>query len=161
MNRTLFSHVLVPHDFSPAADRALAAAVELASTAGGDVTVLHVIAPFYPLRDLTYAPHVLDAPALEAQVLSKLERHVGSFGGEQGVRCVVTTGNPGQRIVQAAEGASCIVMPTAGRTGAAHALIGSTAERVVRLSPVPVVVLPGARRTARSRAAAPARRARA
>lgn len=161
MNGTLFSHVLVPHDFTAAADRAVTVAVELAGSAGGEVTVLHVIAPFYPLRDLTYAPHVLDAPALEARVLSRLERHVAPFGGERGVRCIVTTGNPGQRIVQAAEGASCIVMPTAGRTGAAHALIGSTAERVVRLSPVPVVVLPGARRAPRSRAARGKRRPRA
>ena len=146
-----FEHVLVPHDFSDAADGAVQAAIGLAAPGHGDVTVLHVIAPFYPLRDLTYGPYLLDAKALEQQVLARLERHIESLVGRPRVRCLVTTGNPGQRIADAARQASCIVMTTSGRTGASHALIGSVAERVVRLSPVPVLVLPHSRKRARRR----------
>jgi nucleotide-binding universal stress UspA family protein len=149
MAYAFFKQILVPHDFSAAADEAVQAAVELAAPGRGDVTVLHVIAPFYPLRDLTYGPYLLDAKALEQQVLARLERHIESLVGRKGVRCLVTTGNPGQRIADAAREASCVVMPTSGRTGAAHALIGSVAERVVRLSPAPVLVLPRARPRAR------------
>jgi nucleotide-binding universal stress UspA family protein len=149
MVRDLFKNVLVPHDFTVAADDALRLAASWATARGDMVTVLHVIAPFYPLRDLAYGPLVLDAPALEAQVLARLERHVAGVLGDGAAHCVVATGNPGHRIVAAAQGASCIVMPTTGRTGAAHALIGSVAERVVRLSPVPVLVLPSHRPRAR------------
>ena len=39
-------------------------------------------------------------------------------------------------------GAGMIVMGTHGRTGLAHLLMGSTAERVVRTAPMPVLVVP-------------------
>jgi nucleotide-binding universal stress UspA family protein len=152
MAPSLFARVLVPFDFTPAAEAALRAAAPLVADAGGDLTVLHVIAPFYPLRDLATEPGRLDAAALEARVLDRLESRVAALLGDAPVHCVVTTGNPGHRIVDAAAGMSCIVMPTTGRTGAAHALIGSTAERVVRFATTPVLVLPAPKR----RAAAPA-----
>jgi nucleotide-binding universal stress UspA family protein len=47
-----------------------------------------------------------------------------------------------------------VVMSTAGRTGLAHLVIGSVAEKVVRHSPIPVVTL----RARRGRRAAKARR---
>ena len=148
---TFFERVLVPHDFSDAADTAVQTALALAAPHKGKVTALHVIAPFYPLRDLNYGPYVLDTRTLEKQVLARLERRMASLAGRSPVRCVVTTGNPGQRIAAAAGDASCVVMPTSGRTGASHALIGSVAERVVRLSPVPVLVLPPSRPRPRRR----------
>jgi nucleotide-binding universal stress UspA family protein len=94
---------------------------------------------------------VLDTGALEKQVLARLERRMASLAGSSAVRCTVTTGNPGQRIAAAADDSTCVVMPTSGRTGAAHALIGSVAERVVRLARVPVLVLPPSRPRPRRR----------
>jgi nucleotide-binding universal stress UspA family protein len=158
MSRGLFKHVLVPHDFTAAADDALRTAVALAAREDGDVTVLHVIAPFYPLRDLAYGPQLLDARAVESQMLARLERHVGSLAAANGVHCEVTTGNPGQRIASAAANASCVVMPTSGRIGVAHALMGSVAERVARLSPVPVLILPSTRARTGRRTAVKRRR---
>jgi len=143
MNGELFKHILVPHDFTKEADRALRMAATLATGARGDLTVLHVITPFYPLREVTRTgPGLLDPKELEARVLIRLEGHVASVLRSDAARCLVVTGNPGQRIVHAAADATCVVMPTSGRTGAAHTLIGSTAERVVRFSPTPVLVLP-------------------
>jgi nucleotide-binding universal stress UspA family protein len=159
MSRELFKHILVPHDFTPESDRALRMAAGFAASVGGALTVLHVITPFYPLREVTQAgAGLLDTKELEARVLVRLEGRVASVLGTDATRCQVVTGNPGQRIVHAAAGASCIVMPTSGRTGAAHALIGSTAERVVRFSPTPVLVLPPLQRRGAPRAAQPARR---
>jgi nucleotide-binding universal stress UspA family protein len=147
MTRELFKHVLVPHDFTPEADRALRLAARFSAGAGGEVRVLHVITPFYPLRQVAPAGSgLLGTKDLESRVLARLEGHVAGMLSAQAPRCQVVTGNPGQRIVHAAARASCIVMPTSGRTGAAHALIGSTAERVVRFSPIPVLVLPPPRR---------------
>jgi nucleotide-binding universal stress UspA family protein len=53
------------------------------------------------------------------------------------------TGGPWQQILLASEetGADLVVMGTHGRQGLSHALIGSVAERVVRLSPVPVLTV--------------------
>jgi nucleotide-binding universal stress UspA family protein len=147
MSRGLFKRILVPHDFTAESDRALRMAARFAAGAGGGLTVLHVITPFYPLRQVTQAgAGLLGTKELEARVLARLQGRVASVLSADTARCQVVTGNPGQRIVHAAEGASCIVMPTSGRTGASHALIGSTAERVVRFSPVPVLVLPPLRR---------------
>ena len=151
MATALFKNVLVPHDFSDTADEAVRTALALAAQDKGKVTVFHVIAPFYPLRDLTYGPYLLDTDALEQQVRARLERRMASLLAPSAVRCVVTTGNPGERIAAAATDASCVVMPTSGRTGASHALIGSVAERVVRFSPVPVLVLPPPRPRPRRR----------
>jgi nucleotide-binding universal stress UspA family protein len=52
-------------------------------------------------------------------------------------------GTPWQQILLASEetSADLIVMGTHGRTGLSHALIGSVAEKVVRLSPVPVLTV--------------------
>jgi nucleotide-binding universal stress UspA family protein len=61
------------------------------------------------------------------------------------VRFEVLFGDPGHEIAQFAKerGAGMIVMSSHGRTGLAHLLIGSVAERVVRLAQCPVLVLRG------------------
>ena len=61
MPRSLFRHVLVPHDFSPQATVALKAAAELAKQHQGKLTVLHVVVPFYLPAD---APFGMAAPAI-------------------------------------------------------------------------------------------------
>ena len=53
----------------------------------------------------------------------------------------VDIGDASQRIVEAARRSDSIVMATSGRTGLAHFLIGSVAERVVRHATVPVLTL--------------------
>ena len=47
MTRSLFRHILVPHDFSSQATVALKTAAQLAKGHGGKLTVLHVLVPFY------------------------------------------------------------------------------------------------------------------
>lgn len=54
---------------------------------------------------------------------------------------VVRTGRASEEIAEVAKGADAVLIATHGRRGIAHALLGSVAERVVRLSPVPVIVL--------------------
>ena len=50
MARSLFRHVLVPHDFSPQATVALKTAAQLAKEHRGNLTVLHVLVPFIRRR---------------------------------------------------------------------------------------------------------------
>ena len=145
----LFRRVLVPHDFSAPADRALRVAAELARAARGRLTVLHVLAP-YPAPGLTplepmpiITPADLVTPA-RARLGARVRRLFGRRAAAVDVRVVV--GDPASQIVEAARRADVVVMATEGRTGLAHLLIGSVAEKVVRHSPRPVLTVPARRR---------------
>jgi nucleotide-binding universal stress UspA family protein len=157
----LFRRILVPHDFSKPADRALAVAADLARDAGGRLTVLHALVP-YPVTGLTpaegvpfIAPRDLVKPALarlRETVREALGRRAPAFV------CRVVVGDPARRIIEAARNADSVVMATEGRTGLTHLLIGSVAEKVVRQSPRPVLTV-RARVRAVTRARHPSRAA--
>ena len=137
MARSLFRHVLVPHDFSPQATVALKTAAQLAKAHGGKLTVLHVLVPFYLPADV---PFGMPAVGEQRQFLQRLVTKVLGAGGPP-VTVRVDIGDASQRIIDAARRADSIVMATSGRTGVAHFLIGSVAERVVRHATVPVLTL--------------------
>jgi nucleotide-binding universal stress UspA family protein len=61
----------------------------------------------------------------------------------QNAKTALVVGLPVNRILEVAKksGASMIVMGSQGRTGLAHALLGSKAEQVVHLSPIPVTII--------------------
>jgi universal stress protein A len=120
-------------------------AFELAQTFGAKLPLLHVIdVPVYaievslPLEDLER-----DA----RQKLALLYPEAGAAHVD--VTRLVDLGVPYQRILEtaAAEQVDLIVMATHGRTGLAHLVMGSVAERVVRLAPCPVLAIrpPGGR----------------
>ncbi len=164
--RRLFRTVLVPHDFSPHATQALRMAAALAGDAGGRLVVLHAIAPMQPFVGVSpvapaeWMPLAVPGPDLvrhERRRLEALVRRV--VRSRPRTECRVVVADPFQAIVEAARGATAIVMGTLGRTGLPHLLLGSVAEKVVRHAPVPVLTIhprgskamrPG-RRAARSR----------
>ena len=152
---TSFRRILVPHDFSPPAEEALALAARLIP-ADGRLLVLHVIVPFVPVTDLPVGPGGYIAPQeFVGDTKRQLDRAVAKTMRGKPTRRIetkVVVGDPYQRIVAAARGMDAIVMSTAGRTGLSHLLIGSVAEKVVRHSPVPVLTL---RHTAARRRAKP------
>jgi nucleotide-binding universal stress UspA family protein len=141
---TTFRRILVPHDFSSHADRALRMAVDLAGSSGS-VLVLHVVVPFTPVTDLP--PAGLGAYIAPDELLSSARRQLDAIvrrvvrGRRPKVTGRVEIGDPYHRIVTATRGMDLVVMTTAGRTGLSHLLIGSVAEKVVRHSPVPVLTL--------------------
>ena len=151
----LFRRILVPHDFSAPATRALRTAAELATANGGRLLVLHAIAPFYPVTDLPLAEAAAWIPPakLVADARKRLEAVVARTvrGRRPPVACRVEIGDPYQRIMAAARGVDTIVMATEGRTGLTHLLIGSVAEKVVRHALVPVLVLRAGTRKRRNR----------
>jgi nucleotide-binding universal stress UspA family protein len=142
MASNLFSRILVPHDFSDGATRALKQAVALAAAHGGTITVQHVIQPFVVATDVPVAmvPDPSTFIPLERRALERLVRKaVGSTGVRYKVR--VEVGTPVHSILEAARRASAVVISTHGRTGLGHLLLGSVAERVVQHSPVPVLTI--------------------
>jgi nucleotide-binding universal stress UspA family protein len=149
-----FRRILVPHDFSPAADQALRQAAALARGAGGRLRILHVIEPMYV--PVNVPPQALPDPALFLpDQQAALERHVRKVLGAGAPRYTVevTIGQPTATILDRARRADSIVMSTHGRSGLAHLLLGSVAERVVRASPIPVLTVRPRSRAQKPRAA--------
>lgn len=140
--------LLVPVDFSADADHAVEYAIGLASTLGAHVTLLHVMqSPTWGGVDLDVTfPHAYSTfiQHLEAEVTRNMEAYVERVteAGLVGDMAVVH-GVPFQEILEAARirQIDLIVMGTHGRTGLQHILLGSVAEKVVRLAPCPVLVV--------------------
>lgn len=134
--------ILVPTDFSMHSEKAIRYAGAFAKQFGAQVTLLHVIEPAVLGGEFGYVE--LDYPTYSSDVSSRLEslitKHVGTA---QTARTKVRNGAPYAEIAgEAAEMlADLIIVTTHGRTGLAHVLVGSTAERVVRHAPCPVLVL--------------------
>ena len=138
-------HILVPIDFSDASSAATDTAIELARAFEGRVTLMNVFevslylysgGPFMPIVDTTKE---LERAAREATGTRLAEVKKTYANVDAILRC----GHPWEEIVSAAreQNADLIVMGTHGRRGLPHALLGSVAERVVRMSPVPVLTV--------------------
>jgi nucleotide-binding universal stress UspA family protein len=137
-------HFLVPIDFSSYAEQALDYAIALATKLQARVTLLHVIQP--PLMagaDMGVWPSPTFLEELEAAVTSDMEGYLArvTAAGLEG-EIVVVHGVPFQEILHAAKERQVhlIIMGTHGRTGLTHVLLGSVAEKVVRLAPCPVLI---------------------
>lgn len=137
-------HILVPMDFSPYAECALEYAIALANALHARVTLLHVISALYwAMGEIPEALSVTVLEELETVAQQRLEHalqrvRAAGLDGE----AIVVHGTPFACIVAAARnhGVDLIVMGSHGRTGLQHVLLGSVAERVVRLAPCPVLV---------------------
>jgi universal stress protein A len=161
--RALFRKILVPHDLSEHASRALALAAELARVHRGELTVLHVIAPYQPVlgfpEGVTWNLREEDIIASARRSLEEMVARALKGARVPRARCRVVLGDPLQRILAAARDADSIVIATAGRTGLSHLLIGSVAEKVVRHASVPVLTIrPPAKRRVSTRPARAVRR---
>jgi nucleotide-binding universal stress UspA family protein len=107
--------------------------------------VLHAIPEMMPVTSFPGAGETAWIPPenLEADTRKALEALVAKVVGRRRVPVEprVELGDPFQRIMDAARGVDSIIIGTVGRTGLAHLLIGSVAEKVVRHSPVPVLTV--------------------
>jgi universal stress protein A len=137
-------HILVPLDFSASADQALDFAMILARKLPARLTLLHVI-HIIPLgiADGGTSLPLAYIETLEADVRTNLEtyrKRVTEAGIEAEVMSV--HGIPFQSIIDVArhKQVDMIIMGTHGRTGLKHILLGSVAEKVVRLAPCPVLI---------------------
>ena len=140
-------HILVPTDFSECADGALQYAIELAQKLQARLTLLHIIdtMPLGLVEDTAMLPPSY-WQELETGIEQSMEASLKRLDdvGLQG-EPVIVHGAPFQSIIDTAKdkGADLIVMGTHGRTGLTHVLMGSVAEKVIRLAPCPVLVTRG------------------
>jgi nucleotide-binding universal stress UspA family protein len=137
-------------DFSADSDAALLWASRHADAIGAPLRVLHVVhdpaeaAGFY--REDAASPDVTMSEVAERMMeeyLAKMRDANPGLTALQTAESELVSGLPPGRIVEVAErdGVQIIVIGSRGRTGLAHILLGSVAERVAQLAPVPVVVV--------------------
>lgn len=146
-----FLKILVPVDFSEVSVRALRQAVQLARHSGGEITILHVgILPHIYSAELGMSGGVGPLFTQAGEEMAREQRHqmekLASAEIPDSVhhRTVIREGYPPQEVLaQTQEGGhDVVVMGTHGRTGLTRVLLGSVAERVIRESQVPVLVVP-------------------
>lgn len=133
-------NVVAPIDFSDESFRALDQALEIVDQPN-HVHVIHVLVDLPPTEP-GVVWGVVDKVSRIEHVRAALEERM-SHQRYMGVDVEVRFGDPGQEIASYANEieADLIVLPSHGRTGVKRLLIGSVAERVVRLAHCPVLVL--------------------
>ncbi len=145
--KPLVSRVLLATDFSRCAGLALDYALAVASWWKAELHVFHVL-EFLPGMDPQYSVNKMYLDELRkdaTQHLDAIEKR-GDLAGLS-IRRTIDIGIPSQRIEAAAGdlNVDLIVMGTHGRTGLEYVLVGSTAERVVRTAPCPILCVKGGR----------------
>ena len=145
-----FTSILHPTDFSETSQIACAKAVELARQCGAKLTILHAYANPMLTEGAWNLPD--PRPALE-DAISMVATDEPTLEIER----VLRNGTPAEEIVEYAKRYNCdlIVMGTHGRTGLSHVLMGSVAEKVIRLASCPVMVV-GARTAEKAEPVSPA-----
>jgi nucleotide-binding universal stress UspA family protein len=147
----IWKTILVPHDFSSSANHACAVARDEAKTHGARVILVHVIdLPYQMAPESSMIAAATEEPVSMKEYASRgAEKHLDDIAArlaKDGIQPTkfIRFGRPHDEITKLAEEAKCdlIIMGTHGRTGLAHLLVGSVAERVVRTSKVPVLTVP-------------------
>jgi len=136
--------ILVPVDFSAASRNAHRYAMRFAAKFGAELTLLYVLTPT-PMLSVA-GISVAGSDGSDRTTAEENLREMagpGRSGASIKTRCVTKPGVPSHEIVEFAKesGTDLIVMATHGYTGWKHFCIGSTAERVVRAAPCPVMVV--------------------
>lgn len=142
----MFYRIVVATDFSECAQEAWAMARRIATAPGSELVLTHVLTevPLYGegLFNIETARKARDGARKWAE--SALESWVSKARAEGlTARAALRTGVPHQEIVALAqdERADLVVIGTTGRAGINRALLGSVADRVVRLAPCPVLTI--------------------
>ena len=147
----MYSRILVAVDGSDTSLYALKQAIELARTLSASVRMVHVV----DMSWLPIGPEVaIDTGALIAARRGAGEKIIAAArdtvqqAGLEAESGLTETQTPLQRVAEAIAGeasrwgADLVVLGTHGRRGFQHLVLGSVAEQMVRLSPVPILLVP-------------------
>ncbi|MBE2224603.1 MAG: universal stress protein [Anaerolineae bacterium] len=137
----IYKNILVPLDGSELAERVVPAAVSLAEAMAGSVTLLTVVAK-KPGADVNLVAKAIQTGQFEADLYlrSVRKRFLPSLVG---IETAVVTGKPDKAIIEYARehAIDLIIMSTHGRSGITRWSFGRTADKVLRRSPCPTVIL--------------------
>ena len=135
--------ILVPTDFSEGSEQAVQYAAMMARTLRAHVCLVHVIQPYAYAMTETFnvVDHYSALKTIAEPMLDQARK--GLQKGGLTVETDLLSGVAHREILEKARrtGADLIVMGTHGRSGVDHLLLGSVAEKVVRMSPCPVLTI--------------------
>jgi nucleotide-binding universal stress UspA family protein len=150
LESNMYSHILVALDGSDTATHALDAALQLAAETGAELDPLYVIdSPVFAFDAPGYDPALLlDAFRAEGERVTAAAQALMTARGVKGRPRVVEVDPPGEGVAHCIgrDAREChadlIVMGAHGRRGVTRMMLGSVAERVLRLAPCPVLMIP-------------------
>jgi nucleotide-binding universal stress UspA family protein len=141
-----FKKILFPVDLSPSAAKIVPVIQSLATRYGARIHLIFVARVFDYFTSM-YVPHP-SVSQFEKEVLEGAEKRLYEFADENfkehpGTKTQVVAGDPSEEILNyiTAHQIDLVVMGTHGRKGIDKVIFGSVAERVVKSSPVPVMVV--------------------
>jgi universal stress protein A len=144
-------HILVPIDYSQNSQVALSYAAELALSFGASLDIVHVWdRPTY-VTDAVMVQRPGEAHKPIGELIREnaqedMNEYLSSMTLPSGVPTTsrLLSGDPAASLIAELKKGEhdLVVLSTHGRTGVAHLLLGSIAEKLVRLSPVPVLTVP-------------------
>jgi len=141
-----YTKILVPTDFSEPAAEALQTAIDLAARYGASIALVHVFEPIvYAFPEASGFYSSLNLPDAIEGINTALEKakQTAITAGTKNLTATQLHGYPPSEIADYAKsgGFDLIVMGTHGRRGLSHLMIGSVAERVVRIAPCAVLTV--------------------
>ena len=144
--RLKLKKILVPTDFSKFSAKALHYATEFAEQFGAAITLVHVVEPIVYPSESGYT--AVEIETVQTTWRKDAKRKLEELGRKSikpplTARTVVRCGSPYHEITTLAkeEDADLIILATHGYTGLKHVFLGSTAEKVVRHAPCPVLTV--------------------
>lgn len=139
-------NILVPTDFSDLSKKAMHIANEVANLLDGKVTPFHSYIPITDMDGFHYMNTGAGTEKNLTDIEDSLKQRIDDISGEyiDAKRLepgIIGIGNPAHAIVESSIDYDLIVMSTHGRTGFKRFLLGSVAEKVLRMSNVPVLIV--------------------
>lgn len=141
----MIKNILVPIDFSDYSKNALKYAVEFAKTFSAKLYLIYVVEPMIYPADFSMGQIAI--PSTDINIKNRAEEEFKKLTDEIDnslqVESIIKTGKPFVEINETAleKDIDLIIIATHGHTGVEHLLFGSTAEKVVRKAPCPVLTL--------------------
>lgn len=143
----MFKRILVPLDGSPRAELALPVAARIARASGGTIDLLRVVSPPIEYDMYVAQSEVIINKEIDAAIATATEYLEGVAKSEVlegiGTKIEALSGAVAQTLLSYAESyrSDLIVMCSHGYSGLKRWMLGSIADKVTRLAPVPVLVL--------------------
>jgi nucleotide-binding universal stress UspA family protein len=138
--------ILVPVDFSDYSKSSLRYAVNFSKYFNAEISLIYVVEPVIYPPDFSMGQIAIPSVNAEwdqraKEELDKLAKN--EIPDDVKVKTIIKTGKPFLEIIETAEeeNIDLIIIASHGRTGMEHILFGSTAEKVVRKAPCPVLTL--------------------
>lgn len=136
----LYSHILVPTDYSENAEKVLESVSQMAESGADRVTLIHVVQKTHHKPGT--GSNQVSVEMKDKELLEKIAEK--AVKGNAEVDCLVRIGSPADEIIHAAEetGATLIVMGSRGKGLVSELYLGSVSHNVARHSPVSVMLMP-------------------